>query len=207
MQSAPSLCQDTNQSVSQRKAAARFLLIFLAIVAGFYSLTLSPWVDAHALYPVMKASASGTSALLNLFGVRTVVTGVVVHGPAYSVAVRRGCDPLEPIILFVAGVIAFPAPWSRKVPGLLAGSGILFGLNLARVATLYLLGAGKSPRFESIHLWWWPAGFIICTLALWVLWLLWAQPASPAAQSDPPLPPAGLPNTKPPVPRREGNPP
>ncbi|MGO8697336.1 MAG: exosortase H [Limisphaerales bacterium] len=153
----------------------RFLGIFFAIVAVFYSLTLSPWVDANVLYPVMKASARGTSMLLNLIGVKTTVEGVVVRGPGYSVAVRRGCDPLEPIVLFAAGVMAFPAPWRRKLAAIAVVSAILFGVNMLRIVSLYLLGAKKSPLLDSFHLWWWPAFFIIGTLVLWVLWLRWIQ--------------------------------
>ncbi len=153
----------------------RFLGIFFAIVGGYYALTLSPWVDAHVLYPVMKASAQGTSALLHLTGVNTTVDGVIVRGPGYAVAVRRGCDPLEPIILFAAGVMAFPAPWNRRLLGVLVGSVFLSGMNLVRIASLYLLGARKSSLLDSFHLWCWPAFFIICSLALWVLWLRWIQ--------------------------------
>jgi exosortase H (IPTLxxWG-CTERM-specific) len=161
----------------------RFLGVFFATVAVYYSLTLSPWVDANALYPVMKVSARGTSALLNLIGVKTTVEGVVVRGTGYSVAVRRGCDPLEPIVLFAAGVVAFPAPWRRRLPALAAASVLLFGLNLVRIVSLYLLGAGKSSMLESVHLWCWPAFFIICSLALWVLWLRWIRNPIPSAGS------------------------
>ncbi len=165
------------------KAARRFLGIFLALVAVYYSLTLSPWVDANLLYPVMEASAHGTSALLNLFGGKTTVEGVVVRGPGYAVAVRRGCDPLEPIVFFAAGVVGFPAPWRQKAVGLVAGGAFLFGLNLVRLLSLYLLGSHKSPLLERFHLWWWPAFFLVCSLTLWVLWLLWVQRAGLASKS------------------------
>jgi exosortase H (IPTLxxWG-CTERM-specific) len=163
----------------------RFLGIFLALVSGFYALTLSPWADAHLLMPVMKASARGTSALLNLAGCKTTSEGVTVFGPGYSVAVRRGCDPLEPIVLFSAAVIAFPASWRKKLAGVAVGAAFLFGLNLLRLVSLYLLGAHKSSLFENFHLWLWPAFFILCSLALWVSWLLWIQPPALAPKANP----------------------
>jgi exosortase H (IPTLxxWG-CTERM-specific) len=149
--------------------------IFFAIVVIYYSLTLSPWIDANVLYPVMKASARGTSTLLNLIGVKTTVEGVIVRGLDHSVAVRRGCDPLEPIVLFAAGVMAFPAPWRRKVLAIAVVSAFLFGVNLLRIVSLYLLGARKSPLLDSFHLRWWPAFFIFGILVLWVLWMRWIQ--------------------------------
>jgi exosortase H (IPTLxxWG-CTERM-specific) len=160
----------------------RFLGIFLALVTVYYAATLSPWVDANVLYPVMKASARGTSALLNLFGAKTTVMGVEIRGPDYAVAVRRGCDPLEPIVLFAAGVIAFPAPWRRRLPALVVAGVFLFGLNLVRIVSLYLLGADKSSLLDSFHLWFWPAFFIICSLVLWVLWLQWLQRSGSATR-------------------------
>lgn len=163
------------QGDGRRSVMLRFLGIFLATVAAYYSLTLSPWVDANMLYPVMKASARGTSSLLSFLGVKTTVEGVVVSGPGYSVAVRRGCDPLEPIVLFAAGVMAFPAPWRRRIPALVVASAFLFGMNLVRLVSLYLLGARKSPMLETFHLWCWPAFIIISSLVLWVLWLRWIQ--------------------------------
>jgi exosortase/archaeosortase family protein len=153
----------------------RFLAIFLALTGAYYALTLSPWVDANGLLPVMKASAHGTSVLLNLIGTKTTAEGVVVRGPDYAVAVRRGCDPLEPIALFAAAVMAFPAPWRQRFAGLLIVSVFLFGLNLVRVVSLYLLGLHKSSLLESFHLVWWPALFIACSLLLWIVWLRWVQ--------------------------------
>jgi len=155
----------------------RFLGIFFALVTVYYALTLWPWVDANAIFPVLKVSARGTSAILSVIGVKTTAAGVVVRGIDHAVAVRRGCDPLEPIVLFSAGVIAFPAPWRRKVPGLIVGSAFLFVFNLLRIASLYLLGANKSPLLESAHMVWWPAFFIVCSLILWVLWLHWVRGA------------------------------
>src|SRR5271168_2334217 len=100
MRPEPSVPVTSRRPDPPRKGMLRFLGIFLGIVVVYYSLTLSPWVDAHAIYPVLKASARGTSTLLDLGGVKTTVDGVIVHGPDYSIAVRRGCDPLEPIVLF-----------------------------------------------------------------------------------------------------------
>jgi exosortase H (IPTLxxWG-CTERM-specific) len=201
MKSEPSFSGVTVKQASARKAMLRFLGIFLALVAAYYALTLSRWVDANVLYPVMKASACGASALLNFLGVGTTVDGVVIRGPGYAVAVRRGCDPLEPIVLFAAAVTAFPAPWRQKLPGLATGAAFLFGLNLARIDSLYLLGARQSRLLESFHLAWWPAFFILCSLALWVSWLLWIRRLGSASTSAAPAKP---PTARPGGPLRTG---
>jgi exosortase H (IPTLxxWG-CTERM-specific) len=181
MKSASALSAPTGSPGYRPESARRFLLIFLGTVAAYYALTLSPWVDAHLLYPVMTASASASSVLLHILGIKTTVAGVVVSGANFSVAVRRGCDPLEPMVLFAAGVLGFPAPWRCRLAGMFIGWIILFGLNLVRLASLFLLGAEKSPWFDGLHLWGWPAGYILCALALWVVWLRWVMLAPETA--------------------------
>jgi exosortase/archaeosortase family protein len=166
---------------SNRNAMLRFLGIFFGLITIYYALALSPWVDANALFPVMKFSARGTSVLLGLLGTKTTVEGVLVRGPACAVAVRRGCDPLEPIVLFAAATIAFPTGWRRRFAGILCAAMLLFGLNLVRVASLYLLRANGSAFFESIHLVWWPAFFVAASLVLWILWLCWIRQPAPVS--------------------------
>ena len=194
---------DLRKPGADREKMLRFIGVFFGLVFAFYALTLLPWVDANILFPVMKASARGSSVLLNLVGARTITEGVVVRGPSYAVAVQRGCDPLEPIVFFTAGLMAFPAAWRRRFAGLAVGGTFLFFLNLVRIATLYLLGASHSSQLEAFHLWWWPAFFIVCALALWVLWLLWirrlgmrsksvASGNPPDLKPRTPLPGAGL---------------
>ncbi len=181
-----------SEHASERRELRWFFTVFLALLAAFYALSLLPWIDARIFFPVMKVCAHGSSALLNLAGLKTIAEGVVIRGPGFAVAVRRGCDPLEPIVLFAAAVIAFPAAWRLRFIGLAIGNSFLFGLNLARIASLYLLGASKSTLFESFHLCWWPVFFIVCSLALWVLWLLWIKAATPGSKSDSPALPLAV---------------
>ena len=170
----PAKVRETGQS-----QARRFLLIFLWIVAAYYALTLVAWADRNVLYPVLKLSAQASSLLLNLTGESTSTKGIVIQGATFAVAVRRGCDPLEPIALFGAAVIAFPAPSRRKAMGLAIGAALLFTLNVLRIVSLYWLGRHKSVWFETVHLELWPAFFIIVSLSLWVLWLIWIRRTQP----------------------------
>jgi exosortase H (IPTLxxWG-CTERM-specific) len=170
----PAERQETSKS-----QVRRFLLIFLGIVGAYYALTLVLWVDGNILYPLLQLSAQASSLLLNLTGENTTTKGIVIQGATFAVAVRRGCDPLEPIALFGAAVIAFPAPWRPKVMGLAIGAALLFTLNMLRIASLYWLGKCKSGWFETVHLELWPAFFILVSLSMWVLWLIWIRRTKP----------------------------
>jgi exosortase H (IPTLxxWG-CTERM-specific) len=132
-----------------------------------------PWVDENLVYPVLKLTARGSASVIGLTGEAVTTQGVLIQGSNFAVAVRRGCDPLDPMALFAAAVAAFSGPWKRKVVGLVAGSIILFALNLIRIVSLYRLGQRHSRMFEAVHQEIWPAFFILSALGLWGLWLLW----------------------------------
>lgn len=154
-----------------RSGVLRFLAVFLGCVIVYYALTLVPWVDRHLLYPVLELTAHSASALLNLIGAATSVRGVVVQGADFAVAVRRGCDPLEPILLFSAAVLAFPAPLKFKLGGWLLGAPLLFALNQVRITSLFLAGRARLSWFYPLHQEWWPALFIFAAVVLWLVWL------------------------------------
>lgn len=151
----------------------RFLLVFLGVVVAYYLLTMIPWVDRNLIYPVLEFSAQASASLLRLTGETVTTQGVVIQGKSFAVAIRRGCDPLDPMALFAAAIAAFPSPWKRKALGLAVGSITLFALNLLRIVSLYWLGQDHSRLFDAVHQEIWPAFFILCALGLWCLWLLW----------------------------------
>jgi exosortase H (IPTLxxWG-CTERM-specific) len=153
--------------------ARRFLLVFLGIVAAYYLLTMVPWVDRNLVYPVLELTAQASASAIRWTGEAVTTQGVMIQGKTFAVAIRRGCDPLDPMALFAAAILAFSGPWKRKAVGLVAGSITLFALNLLRIVSLYWLGQGHSRLFEAVHQEIWPAFFILCALGLWGLWLLW----------------------------------
>lgn len=157
-----------------RLKAIRFVGVFASLVAAYYVLTAIPWIDRYAIYPVLEHSAGGASKLLNLFGSHTILNGVTIQGPEFAVAVRRGCDPLEPIMLFSAAIVAFPGPWRPKLWGMTVVVVLFYSLNLVRIISLYLTGQRKSGWFDSLHQEWWPALFILSAVLLWFVWL-WRQ--------------------------------
>lgn len=169
------MSSDTDRAKINRQPVgrARFILIFLLVVGGYFGLAAVPWVDRAVVLPVLKHSASGAASLLTLFGVAAQAEGVLVKGGEFSVAVRSGCDPLAPIALMSGAMLGFPADWRKRWIGILAGAGVLYGLNLVRIASLFLTGRARSSWFYSLHQEWWPAFFIVVALLIWWGWLNW----------------------------------
>lgn len=173
-----------------RAGSLRFLVWFCCLVAAYYVLTVIPWVDRNLMYPVLELTARASSALLNLTGSGTTVQGIVIRGPGFAAAIQRGCDPLEPMVLFGAAVAAYPAPVRKKLCGLMVGTSLLFSLNLVRIATLYWAGRSHASWFETAHLEVWPALFILVSIMLWAAWVSWTRRSS----RTPPACPAPLHN-------------
>ena len=64
-------------------------------------------------------------------------------------------------LLLCAGVLAFPARWSAKLWGLLAGLPLAFVLNQLRVVLLYAVVRDHSSQFELIHAYIAPTAFVV----------------------------------------------
>jgi exosortase/archaeosortase family protein len=161
-----------------------FLLIFGVLMALFYLFTaftpfyhnmFIPWYHHYIAY------SSGT--VLNFIGQHTTVTETIVYSPRFSFEIIRGCDAVEATTLFICGVLAFPAPFLRKVPGIIAGTLFLAFLNLIRIISLFLIGVYFPEFFAIMHISAWQAMFIFLTVILWILWLLWATQNQISPQS------------------------
>src|ERR1700761_7308136 len=118
---------------------------FGALIVLLYALLALPAAD-QALYHYLQANAWLSNGILNLLGQGTHVSDVTIASSTtpFAIAIRRGCDAVEPTWLLCAAILAFPGPWKRKLAGMLAGIVILQMLNLVRIVTLYLIGARFS---------------------------------------------------------------
>jgi exosortase/archaeosortase family protein len=115
-----------------------------------------------------------SSRLLNLMGQQATVFGDTISSSQFSIGIKMGCDAVEPMALFAAGILAFPALFRKKLVGLLAGLFVIFVLNIVRIATLFLVGIKYPDLFEVMHFEVWQAIFIVVAIGLWFIWLSWA---------------------------------
>ena len=164
----------------------RFGLTFGVAMALYYVLALLPWTDGKLFPAYLEANAKLSNAILHGFGQSSVVASATIRSSQFSITIKRGCDALEPSWLFCAAVLAFPAPWRRRLPGMALGVMAILGLNLVRIVSLYFLGIHLPGFFETMHLEIWPVIFILVALLLWIGWVSWARPnelASPNAKA------------------------
>lgn len=170
--------------LEDRHPILKFLLGFLGCMAVFYLIYYSSFYQTHLEPSILSMQANIGNGLLHLLGHNTKVVGAAIGSDNFSVDIQNGCDGLEAMAILVSGILIFPATRRQKATGLLWGVGILFLLNLVRIAGLYLTGLYFSKIvFDLLHV---QGGFIIFTmisvllLFTWMNWVM-AQTTKTAA--------------------------
>jgi exosortase/archaeosortase family protein len=152
-----------------RSPVFRFGLKFGLLLVLLYVLLAIPFFD-RALYGYLEANAWLANVILRGLGQPTHVSEVTIQSPQFAMAIRRGCDAVEPTWLLCAAMISFPAPLVHKLKGMLVGIVLLQALNLVRIVTLYWIGIHLPAFFNSAHMEIWPTVFIIVAIGLFIGW-------------------------------------
>lgn len=164
-----------NSSFLKRLYNKYAILFFVGMVASlivlFYVFYRNPWVENQLITPLVNLYAHLAGSLLSWLGFSNKVSADIIFSPSFSVSVKKGCDAAEPMAVFTAGVMAFPAMIRHKLFGLGFGLAILFLLNIIRIATLYVVGIYYPTVFEVMHLALWQVVFILVAILLWFVWL------------------------------------
>lgn len=151
----------------------RFFLVFLAIQAVLFTAELTPPVQAGFVQPFTAGLAVVSGGLIDLFGREITVTGVIIRDVAtqFAVEIAAGCNGVEAMIVLVAGILAFPAPWPYRFVGIAAGIVAIQALNLLRIISLFYLGMWNTTAFEWAHLYIWQALIMLDALVVWLIWI------------------------------------
>ncbi|MBV8202062.1 MAG: exosortase H [Acidobacteria bacterium] len=147
-----------------------FLALFVVLLGGSFTLISANWVNDHAIEPFTGGIASVSGAILNLAGQHVALRGTVIQGPHFAVNIRNGCNGIEAVLIFLAAVLAFPAPWRWRLGGLVLGILAIQVVNLLRVVSLYLTGAYLPRLFDASHTVIWQSVVILFGVLLWIFW-------------------------------------
>jgi exosortase H (IPTLxxWG-CTERM-specific) len=159
-----------NIRVLWQKPEARFLILFLTILGvGFTVVALRQINDAFVTpYTAFIAQMSGF--VLRAFGEEVTVTGCVVASPRFAVTIYNGCNGLITSLIFISGVLAFPARVSAKLIGVFGGLLAIQLINLVRIVSLFYIGVFLPQHFNDAHIFVWQSLVIIAGISLWIVW-------------------------------------
>ena len=153
-----------------QKPEARFLTLFLAILGvNFTVIALRP-VDDALITPYTAVIAQMSGFILRVFGENASVTGCVVSSPRFAVTIYNGCNGLITSLIFISGVLAFPARWSAKLIGVAGGLLAIQLINLVRIVSLFYIGVFLPEHFDDAHIFIWQSLVILAGVSLWIAW-------------------------------------
>ncbi len=156
--------------VSSRRRSVGFLVRFVVLLVVFYLIVASRPVNDAVIVPFTAGIASVSAELLNALGEHAEVAGTEIRSSSFGVNIENGCNGVETALLFGAAVLAFPASWSRRLLGLLAGFVAIQILNLVRVITLFWIGLHRPALFSSSHTVIWQSVVVLFGVLLFLFW-------------------------------------
>ncbi|MDP9141507.1 MAG: exosortase H [Pseudomonadota bacterium] len=157
----------------QRPNPGRYVLSFVAIQTALFALVLIDHVHEALIVPLTEALAAVAAALMMAFDTSVLAQGILIHNvqTGFAVEIAAGCNGVEPMIMLIAAMIAFPATVRDKLFGIAIGVLAIQVLNTARIITLFYIGQRNLEIFEWAHLYLWPAMILIDALVVWLLWV------------------------------------
>jgi exosortase H (IPTLxxWG-CTERM-specific) len=161
-----------------------FLVVFLVLLGGSFTLISLQWVNDHAIEPFTAGIARVSGAVLDAIGQNVTMQGTIIRNSRFAVNIRNGCNGVEAMLIFLAAVLAFPASWRSRLLGLGLGILAIQVVNLIRVVALFLTGIYFPSLFDASHTVIWQTLVILSGVLLWIFWanrFAAPAPAEPAA--------------------------
>jgi exosortase H (IPTLxxWG-CTERM-specific) len=150
----------------------RFAILFALILLGLFVFELTPPGQA-LVQPWTALVADVSSAVIRFFDGDARAQGAMVYSTrnGFAMVIMAGCNGVEAMLVLLAGILAYPAPWKLKLVGLGVGVVAIQLLNLVRLVSLFYLGQWDIKWFEGAHLYLWQVLIMLDALVVWMLWI------------------------------------
>jgi len=151
---------------------ARFAVTFVLVLALLFGFELTPPGQA-IVGPWTNQVAAASAAVVRVFDGSAMAQGKTLYDPksGFGVTIEAGCNGVEAMLVLLAGILAYPAPWRARLAGLAVGTVAIQALNLVRIVSLFYLGQWNYAWFEWAHLYVWQALIMLDALVVWLLWM------------------------------------
>jgi exosortase H (IPTLxxWG-CTERM-specific) len=164
-----------------RRPVLRFIALF-ALCLLLLALELLPPVQEHVIAPFTAGIAHAAVGLMHPFDHEVIAQGNEIRRGVggNGISIVAGCSGVEAVLILIAAVLAFPAPWRHKLIGIGLGFVAIQSLNLVRIISLFYLHEWSKVWFDWFHLYLWQALIILDALVFWLIWLRYVPRAAPA---------------------------
>jgi exosortase H (IPTLxxWG-CTERM-specific) len=150
----------------------RFAILFVVLLIGLFAFELTPPGQAIVV-PWTGLVADASAGVIRAFDGDALSEGKEIRSArtGFAIRIEAGCNGVEAMLVLLAGILAFPAPWKHKLAGLAIGMVAIQALNLVRIISLFYLGQWDAQLFEWAHLYVWQTLIMLDALIVWLLWI------------------------------------
>jgi exosortase H (IPTLxxWG-CTERM-specific) len=154
----------------------------MSVLVVLFGVEMLNSVQLTLIQPFTHSLAVVSSALILPFDPNVIAYGKIIQNQesGFAVSIEAGCNGVEAVIMLIAAVVAFPAPWKSKVIVILGGFVAIQILNIGRIISLFYLGQWHSGIFEWAHLYIWPVMIMVDVLIVFLVWLKYLHKAEMA---------------------------
>ncbi|MEH6633917.1 MAG: exosortase H [Halioglobus sp.] len=151
----------------------RFVIVFLLVLVGLFTIEMLSPVQAHVIVPFTTVLANISAAIILPFDSSVIAYGKVLQfgDNGFAVSIEAGCNGVEATIVLIAAVLAFPAPWRARLAVVGIGFLAVQAMNIVRIISLFYLGNWNLEYFTWIHLYLWPVLIMLDVLIVFIVYL------------------------------------
>ncbi len=151
----------------------RFAVIFLALLAGLFTLEMQSGIQQAVVEPFTAMLAKISAAIILPFDPTVQAHGKVLQftDTGFAVSIEAGCNGVEAGIVLLAAIFAYPARWRVRIVALALGLLTVQMLNILRIISLFYLGNWNLDFFTWVHLYLWPTLIMLDVLITFVIYL------------------------------------
>jgi exosortase H (IPTLxxWG-CTERM-specific) len=157
-----------------KRPEARFLILFVTILTFSFAAIAFQIVNDLLVDPYTEVIARMAAGTLRMLGedaaVHATRRDILLSSPRFSVTIYNGCNGLITSLIFISGVLAFPAGWRAKLVGTMVGLLAIQAINQVRIVSLFYIGIFLPQFFNESHIFIWQSLVIIAGVALWIVW-------------------------------------
>ncbi|MDZ7690970.1 MAG: archaeosortase/exosortase family protein [Balneolaceae bacterium] len=125
--------------------------------------TLDRWVAVNIV--------ENTAGILAALGYDIYTAGRLIGlGEAPGILLVDGCTGISAIGLFIGFIIAYPGNWIPRLSYIFIGIGVIYLVNIARIAVLAVTQVNWPELFAFTHDYSTTAIFYLVIFGLWMIW-------------------------------------
>ena len=127
-----------------------FYIFYLALF--FFLVDYEPMRNFLHLEEFYNSAITQLSAwFIDLVGMQVGSSSNVLHLPHANLIIKFGCNGLEAILIYAAGVLAYPAKTKTKILWIAIGTIFLEAINILRIALLAFTIEKYPKIFDIMH--------------------------------------------------------